>query len=356
MTTLSNQLTILQLKYGDNSDKTRAEMKTAIKNAESTYGLSLLDARKSVETSIAQSTNSTDLIPVEPEKDTLLTNIQSDGTWLNAIVEIREIWEPSDDNIAYAGLVEDTTGIKKFILWNEAREHLTEREEHAFQKESKIYAKDIVTKPFNNKIELKFNKQTKIIPLDGGITPEFSIIQGTIRNVKDVRLESVRCPANKCNHDIHPSNLPRSKTNFNCSNGNKVTKIPLSNLEITATIIVGSKSDSTKITLLSNETKKLLRKSIPHNDQAKKINLPPSKLESVIENGHNKKKLKIGEIPHEQIRLNRLIGRKAKIKIDDRYRNILKSDGFEILNQDKRRDDILVESREIQAALKQLSS
>lgn len=92
-----------------------------------------------------------------------ISDVNDQERWLNLKVKVVQLWEPNSPSIAQVGLLGDETGTIKFTNWANAQLPLLE--------ESKSYAiRNVVTKLWQGRFSVSFNKMTEIAPLDEDIT------------------------------------------------------------------------------------------------------------------------------------------------------------------------------------------
>jgi replication factor A1 len=92
-----------------------------------------------------------------------ISDVNDQERWLNLKVKIVKLWEPNSPSIAQVGLLGDESGTLKFTNWANAHLPLLE--------EGKSYAiRNVVTKSWQGRFSVSFNKMTEITPLDEEVT------------------------------------------------------------------------------------------------------------------------------------------------------------------------------------------
>jgi len=92
-----------------------------------------------------------------------ISDVTDQERWLNLKVKVVQLWEPNAPSIAQVGLVGDESGTIKFTNWANAQLPLLE--------EGKSYAiRNVVTKLWQGRFSVSFNKMTEIAPLDEEVT------------------------------------------------------------------------------------------------------------------------------------------------------------------------------------------
>jgi len=92
-----------------------------------------------------------------------ISDVNDQERWLNLKVKVVQLWEPNSPSIAQVGLLGDESGTIKFTNWANAQLPLLE--------EGKSYAiRNVVTKLWQGRFSVSFNKMTEIVPLDEEVT------------------------------------------------------------------------------------------------------------------------------------------------------------------------------------------
>ena len=92
-----------------------------------------------------------------------ISDVKDQERWLNLKVKVVQLWEPNSPSIAQVGLLGDESGTIKFTSWANAQLPLLE--------EGKSYAiRNVVTKLWQGRFSVSFNKMTEIAPLDEEVT------------------------------------------------------------------------------------------------------------------------------------------------------------------------------------------
>ena len=118
-----------------------------------------------------------------------VAGIKEAGKWLDLEAKVVELWDPTSDTINQVGLIGDETGVIKFVSWAKAKLPAIE--------EGKSYLfKNIIADEFNERMSVKFNKTTEIVPLDrdiqaGNVEVTF---HGAIVAIQDGSGYIKRCP------------------------------------------------------------------------------------------------------------------------------------------------------------------
>ena len=124
-----------------------------------------------------------------------IADIKEDGKWVSLKVKVIQLWDSTSDKITQTGLIGDETGIIKFTIW--ATSGLKSLEE------GKSYEiKSAVTNFFNDRYQIKLNKNTTIVQL----TEDVTVVQqtedfvGAIVNIQSGSGLIKRCP--ECNRQV----------------------------------------------------------------------------------------------------------------------------------------------------------
>jgi len=92
-----------------------------------------------------------------------ISDVKDQERWMNLKVKVVQLWEPNSPSIAQVGLLGDESGTIKFTNWANAQLPLLEAD--------KSYAiRNVVTKLWQGRFSLSFNKMTEIAPLDEEVT------------------------------------------------------------------------------------------------------------------------------------------------------------------------------------------
>ena len=89
-----------------------------------------------------------------------LGTIDSADNWIDIKVEVYQLWEPSTDSIAQAGLLSSRSGSIKFVSW--VTSDLPELEEGETYR-----LENIVTDEYEGRYSVKLTSETEIEQLDG---------------------------------------------------------------------------------------------------------------------------------------------------------------------------------------------
>ena len=90
-------------------------------------------------------------------------DIKEDGKWVSLKVKVVQLWDSTSDKITQTGLIGDETGVIKFTTWATSGVKPME--------EGKCYEiKSAVTNLYNERFQIKLNKNTTVAPLAEDIT------------------------------------------------------------------------------------------------------------------------------------------------------------------------------------------
>ncbi|MEA3324111.1 MAG: hypothetical protein U9Q37_03090 [Euryarchaeota archaeon] len=109
-----------------------------------------------------------------------ISQIVSDGQWINLKVKVVQLWDATHESIRQAGVIGDETGTTKFTSW--------EKSDLPLLVSDKCYSlENVVTKEYEGALSVGFTRNTKIseIPEDievGYTTSEFSGVLVNIQN------------------------------------------------------------------------------------------------------------------------------------------------------------------------------
>ena len=94
---------------------------------------------------------------------TKISDVNDQDQWLNLKVKIVQLWEPNSLSIAQVGLLGDESGTIKFTNWANSQLPLLV--------EGKSYTiRNVITKAWQGRFSVSFNKMTEIAPLDEEVT------------------------------------------------------------------------------------------------------------------------------------------------------------------------------------------
>lgn len=121
-----------------------------------------------------------------------IADIKEDGKWVSLKVKVIQLWDSTSEKITQTGLIGDETGIIKFTIWEKAGLKSLE--------EGKSYEiKSAVTNFFNDRYQVKLNKNTTIVQLTEDVTvvQQTEDFTGAIVNIQSGSGLIKRCP--ECN-------------------------------------------------------------------------------------------------------------------------------------------------------------
>ncbi len=121
-----------------------------------------------------------------------VADIKEDGKWVSLKVKVVQLWDPTSDKITQTGLFGDGTGIIKFTIWKTSGLLPLE--------EGKSYEiKSAVTNLYNERFQIKMNKNTTVIQLSEDVTvvQQTEDFTGVIVNIQSGSGLIKRCP--ECN-------------------------------------------------------------------------------------------------------------------------------------------------------------
>jgi replication factor A1 len=121
-----------------------------------------------------------------------IADIKEDGKWVSLKVKVVQLWDPTSDKITQTGLIGDETGIIKFTTWKTS--------ELSPLEEGKSYEiKSAVTNLFNDRFQIKLNKNTTFSELaeDVTVVQQTEDFIGAIVNIQSCSGLIKRCP--ECN-------------------------------------------------------------------------------------------------------------------------------------------------------------
>jgi replication factor A1 len=91
-------------------------------------------------------------------EDVTVADIKAPGKWVNLKAKVVQLWDKESESISQVGLVGDSSGVIKFIVWQKANLPLME--------EGKVYnLKNVVTDEYQGKVSIKLNSTSSIEPL-----------------------------------------------------------------------------------------------------------------------------------------------------------------------------------------------
>ena len=124
-----------------------------------------------------------------------VSDITSDGKWINISAKVAQIWDSSHESIEQAGLIGDETGTIKFVKWAKAElPSLVEGKSYLF--------KNVVTDSYQERSQIKFNRTSQIEEIQedieiGTLSVEFS---GALVDIQVGSGLIKRCP--ECNRAL----------------------------------------------------------------------------------------------------------------------------------------------------------
>ena len=124
-----------------------------------------------------------------------VVDIKEDGKWVSLKVKVIQLWDSTSDKITQTGLIGDETGIIKFTAW--ATSGIVPMEE------GKCYEiKSAVTNLYNERFQIKLNKNTTIAQLTEDITvvQQTEEFTGAIVAIQTGSGLIKRCP--ECNRQV----------------------------------------------------------------------------------------------------------------------------------------------------------
>src|SRR3990172_3906757 len=124
-----------------------------------------------------------------------VADVKEDGKWVTLKVKVVQIWDNTSDKITQTGLIGDETGIIKFTIWESA--NLPPMEE------GKSYEiKSAVTNLYNEKFQIKLNKNTSIVQLkeEINVRQQEEEFTGAVVDIQSGSGLIKRCP--ECNRQV----------------------------------------------------------------------------------------------------------------------------------------------------------
>ena len=88
-----------------------------------------------------------------------LETIDSEGQWIDVLVEVDQLWEPYAESMSQVGLVTDSTGRTKFVAFETS-------ELPALEEGASYRLSNVVTDEYEGDYSIKLNSQTEIERLD----------------------------------------------------------------------------------------------------------------------------------------------------------------------------------------------
>jgi len=351
MTTIENQAQILHNKYSGSRDSDKEDFKTELNEYIDDFDLSILSAKQAIESKLIKEENLSHLLPQKEDKDVLLTEIESGDTWINIVVHVKELWDTTHENIAYAGTVEDQSGIKKFIAWDQALDEITTNKNTNILQEGKTYYfKDIITKEFNEKIELKICKETSIFEIDTNIDITYEQIHGEIVKADDITYHSIRCPNENCRQKITPKNSnTETSDSIICDQHGEIHTVSIEDIDITLPITVTNEQKQKTLTLTTKHILDILEITPSDINNLKQIDLSTIKTDNLED--HITTKLDTAATTTTE----ELIGTSTSATIDNRFGNMPTVVALnEKENEQTDINDLLVETRSLESAFAKL--
>ena len=100
-----------------------------------------------------------ELLAADVANAVALETIDSEGQWIDVLVEVDQLWEPYAESMSQVGLVGDSTGRTKFVAFETS-------ELPALEEGASYRLSNVVTDEYEGDYSIKLNSQTEIERLD----------------------------------------------------------------------------------------------------------------------------------------------------------------------------------------------
>lgn len=203
---IEDHVTSLCNKYGGEVEINQDELTDQIEQAESKFDFSTEEAATFVEHKLTANRGITSRKTAIEGKEQVLGNLNKERLpednqyekWVNVTATVTSLWEPSHDNQRCVGLLEDQTAIKKFVLWEQGAEQIDTESDQILEEGETYHLRDVVTKHFNDQIELKINKESAIEQVDTQMELGYNQIVGQVTSIPQRATEAI---TTRCSHD-----------------------------------------------------------------------------------------------------------------------------------------------------------
>lgn len=116
-----------------------------------------------------------------------IADLSRPDQWVSLKVRVVQLWKSSSQNISQAGLIGDSTGIIKFVVWRDAG--LKEVDE------GKCYLlENVVTDHYNDRVQINITNRSTIKPIDEDIPLPQEEIRGALVAIQHNSGLIQRCP------------------------------------------------------------------------------------------------------------------------------------------------------------------
>jgi|Deesub1362A_J573_1020465.scaffolds.fasta_scaffold00049_34 replication factor A1 len=118
-----------------------------------------------------------------------ISDLSKSGEWVSLKAKVVQLWDTESPNVSQVGLIGDSTGIIKFVVWAKARKPEVE--------EGKSYIfKNVVTDSFGGRLQVNINRNSEIIEIDEDISlpPREIEIVGSLVAIQQGSGLIQRCP------------------------------------------------------------------------------------------------------------------------------------------------------------------
>jgi replication factor A1 len=196
MTDLRTHAEEIAAQFSDHLDVDPDDVQQRLENLVNEYRVPVDEARRSVvNTYLDEAGLERDDIGGggRDSQEATVTEVDSDGEWIDLTVKVVDLWEPTSDAVAQVGLLGDETGTTRFVSF--ASSELPTLEEGAVYRLS-----NVVTDEYQGNYSVKLNRTTEIDQLDedievGDDSDEF---EGAMVDVQSGSGLIKRCPESDC--------------------------------------------------------------------------------------------------------------------------------------------------------------
>jgi hypothetical protein len=200
-------------------------------------------------------------------KERLLDGFTETDMWGDITVVVESTWEPTDDNLQSVGIITDPTGRKKFTLWKQANKQ-------DLEEGKKYHITDVISKNFNDNIEIKITKESSIREHEGFEKSEYGVerFEGQI-----VKIGSKSGVVKKCNREASCRRFIDPETH-ECPEHGEVIDNATKEIQLILTVDDGDKSSrfffnqSQTLNILEKEKQEVFKMGRPSSlDMLNKI-------------------------------------------------------------------------------------
>jgi replication factor A1 len=195
MTDLRTHAETIAEQFSDNLDVDPDEVQQRLENLVNEYRVPVEEARRSVVNTYLDEAGleRDDLGGGRDSQAASVTDVDSDGEWIDLTVKVVDLWEPTSDAVAQVGLLGDETGTTRFVSFGSS--DLPSLEEGAVYQLG-----NVVTDEYQGNYSVKLNRTTEIERLEEDIEvgDDSEAFEGALVDVQSGSGLVKRCPEADC--------------------------------------------------------------------------------------------------------------------------------------------------------------